>query len=439
MKRTRTAFTLVELLVVITIIGILMGLLIPAVNAAREAARRTQCATNLKSLGLAGYQHATSKGHLPGYVNRFGIYIGDGSGGQGPDPSEPGGANNVDAHVKIGTWAVALLPWLEAVPTYEHWTEDRYPLIAITGGEHEPSNDDSQEGVGFHPLASPNLAIFQCPSDATDDASQGKNSYISNNGMTLFITQASVDGDLPTAPAHGIASHITGTSGSSVFDKFNDAQVRANAAFNNQYQGRTTGVTPGTQNVVGSKVRLDDFKDGQGFTILFTENAQALPWHRAGYVNTSDLTAGIDFSVATPVVDIANNPADSSSALFAAPYTNGMVWHYEDKSSTSMPANPITGVGCRPVYVKHKINGEGLAPGQDVYTLQMTEASSNFIDLARPSSMHVEGVNTALADGATRFVVQSIDYRVYQAMCTLRGKSSDVPFTEFILTDELGD
>lgn len=94
--RSRRAFTLVELLVVIAIIGVLVALLLPAVQAAREAARRTQCANNLKQIGLGLHNYESTYTSLP-WGNAY---------QSGYVPGTP-------------SWSAAILPFIEAQNHYE--------------------------------------------------------------------------------------------------------------------------------------------------------------------------------------------------------------------------------------------------------------------------------------------------------------------------------
>ena len=106
----RTGFTLVELLVVITIIGILISLLLPAVQAAREAARRLQCSNQLKQMGLAIHNHLSALNVFPTGGNR-----------PWPQIEMPSNSTNGQPHgpARQGMgWAFQILPYLERDAVY---------------------------------------------------------------------------------------------------------------------------------------------------------------------------------------------------------------------------------------------------------------------------------------------------------------------------------
>jgi prepilin-type N-terminal cleavage/methylation domain-containing protein len=153
----RRGFTLVELLVVIAIIGMLVALLLPAVQAAREAARKTQCLNNLKQLGIAAQNYHDSQKHLM-----------------------PGARSCC-----WGSWQIFILPYLEQ-SQLEALFDDDEPYIIGSASDY---NNGSQNSAT---LIQTRLQTLTCPSDVPQSLPSGElqrtqHNYLGNFGNTNHL------------------------------------------------------------------------------------------------------------------------------------------------------------------------------------------------------------------------------------------------------------
>jgi prepilin-type N-terminal cleavage/methylation domain-containing protein len=192
----RSAFTVVELLVVLAIIAVLMALLLAGVQQAREAANRTRCQNNLKQLALAVHHFHESRGTLPTY---FGIYPSVGSCGVRP------GCNRSAVY---GSWFVHLLPFVEQGDLYRQVAEEvaarpYNERIQLTSGSNCRVTTDRQytgghsrqitvcdvyptyeeHGIWVPSVRTVRFKVLRCPSDPT----AGENAVLSGWGVTNYL------------------------------------------------------------------------------------------------------------------------------------------------------------------------------------------------------------------------------------------------------------
>jgi prepilin-type N-terminal cleavage/methylation domain-containing protein len=170
-ERCRTGFTLVELLVVIAIIGVLIALLLPAVQSAREAARRMQCANKLKQLGLALHNYHSAHGSFPpGYVSNKGTSASDWC------YSDPACKNHG------APWTVLILPAIEETARYEEFDFKK----TFTSTSHCPA-DGSYSSRNNKAWEKP-LGKYQCPSDPNSGSDINNINYLGVQGGGTYAS-----------------------------------------------------------------------------------------------------------------------------------------------------------------------------------------------------------------------------------------------------------
>ena len=234
-SRQRRGFTLIELLVVISIIATLMSLILPAVQSARAAARRTQCQNNMRNVALAIYNQATAKnGRLPSY-GTFGV-------------------NSSGAIVELRSWVINALPYFDKRDIADRWDK----TAAYNAGANNA-------------LRATNIDVLICPDDNTADSVEGGLSYVVNAGYAnanpsdpnnwTYHTGTPA----ATAPLNFAAELDWNASGTFEVQDFDVTELTGL-----MYRQDTTNTTS-TKN----PITIDAVYDGVGQTIMLTENLNA--------------------------------------------------------------------------------------------------------------------------------------------------------------------
>jgi prepilin-type N-terminal cleavage/methylation domain-containing protein/prepilin-type processing-associated H-X9-DG protein len=322
----RRGFTLVELLVVIAIIGVLVALLLPAVQSAREAARRMGCQTKLKQLALAAHNFHDVNGKFPaGNEYRLGTVA--------------PWTQNLDYYE---TWAITMLPYLEQASLAQMWDP-------TTPNAWNGSTDPTQK---LAQLRVTKLNIYICPSDPIPFKAQSPASGPGGSGNQLLssgslqLMQSNYRG--VAGSTWGGASFTSDAGGDANWD--DGSQVRLLIPWNKGMRGVITSVS--MDRVSAGPIRIAEISDGTSGTLMFGEystakgsiNRRTLWAYAYTSYNLSDVTiaqprtliADFDQCAAIPSPNSTNQCKRAWGSLHSGGVLN---FAYADGSVRTVPKN----------------------------------------------------------------------------------------------------
>ena len=376
MKAThkRTGFTLVELLVVISIIAVLAGLLLPAIQAAREAARRTECINNQKQVGFSVLMHNDTKGHIPALRAPL-------KPGSYPCEHYAGTAVTNPVSTEL-TWVGFLLPFMEQNTA---WGQ-------INAGVIEPT---------LYDLVIP---VMQCRSSGIAPG-ESRISYVANAGpLNEFLASATPPG------TREFGVDWRQMKDARMYTVFFDHFAYINDVWSDAPAAGTTLCT--------TKITVDDIAsmDGTSVTLLISENEDAGRW--IWYAENPANTHNYDVPVASNhlATGASTRPPDGlHNGLFIREieYLVGFCYPgvvYRDQ--LVVPNQEYV------IYVSaNSITPDGLAHHSPVFINEGRSNSglefTNPNRLARPSSGHPGVVVSAFCDGGVRPLKDDMDQQLF--------------------------